>query len=248
MSCHFNLFHSLIFLFPLVQLEKSENSIDRGGFGRRVGGSVRVSSRDPRLPPLIPPPVNIQIASPVDEDASGPNQDIFDLFQQATNEDVDVKHAPRTHSNDQQTNSVTNSPQLNRHPGNRRSSYSVSPKHKQVLQRANPTIEQQSILNRMEQRYHTGGRNVDELQYHATLGERRSSPAMGSSWQHGQDYRNPRPNHPDQPAPQTFDDQFDEFVYKSKHIAHCEPNNSAMTSIQVCWEDGSEAIAGMLYT
>ena len=71
---------------------------------------------------------------------------------------------------------------------------------------------------------------------------------MGSSWQYGQDYRNSRPHQHEQSAPQTFDDQFDEFVYKSKHIAHCEPNNSAMTSIQVCWEDGSEAIAGMFYT
>ena len=220
-----------------VILKYSDRLSDVGGFGRRIGGSVRVSARDPRLPPLIPPPVKIQIASPVDEDEDGlePKQDIIDLFKQASN------------AHDRETNS---SSIQNRQQGSRRWSHSLSPKHKR--DNFNPSIEQQSILNRMEERYQLRGSNVDEERYHQALGERKSIPAGGACWQQGQDpfihpstwatANNPnRPYHQEQqPPPSRFDDQFDEFVYKSKHIAHCDPSTSAMTSSQLCWQESVE--------
>ena len=106
----------------------------------------------------------------------------------------------------------------------------------------------------MEQRYlpvvPKGPNDMDEgRQYHqhSVLGQRKSSPIVGgdSRWQQGQEIYNTRPYHPEQSAIHTFDDQFDEFVYKSKHIAHCEPTSSAMATAQVCWEDGSESVTGM---
>jgi hypothetical protein len=132
----------------------------------------------------------------------------------------------------------------------------LSPKHK-GNNNFTPSIEQQSIFNRMEERYHVRGPNVDDEQYHSALGERKSSPVVGTRWQHGQDPFIPqstwssanmpsRPHHQEQqlPSVHTFDDQFDEFVYKSKHIAHCEPTSSTMATVQVGWEEGDESLAG----
>lgn len=216
---------------------------------------MRVSSRDPRLPPLIPPPVNIQLASPVPEDDVEPKQDIIDLFQQAS--DAGDRVAPYGQNNEEnssyntQSNDVNNSPQHNRQQVSRRWSHSQSPKHK-------PSIEQQSIFNRMEERYQVRGSNVDEELYHNALGARQSSPAGDPRWQQGQDSFNPqstwssannRPHHQAQPPPSihTFDDQFDEFVYKSKHIAHCEPTTSSMAPGPGSWEEESEGLAGKNY-
>ena len=223
---------------------RSARSTGITGFGRRIGGSVRVSARDPRLPPLIPPPVNIQIASPVDEDEdeSNPKTDILDLFQQASIGGENERHSISYSA--QPPNSVTNSPQRGRQqqPLGRRYSHSVSPKHNNC----NP-IKQQSIFNRMDQRFQMRGNNLEEggQYHHNVLEQRKSSPVVGTRWQQGPDPYNSRPYHPEQPTIQTFDDQFDEFVYKSKHIAHCEPSSSAMVPPQVCWEDGgSESVTG----
>ena len=225
-----------------IFLHPSTRPTGVGGFGRRIGGSVRVSARDPRLPPLIPPPVNIQIASPVDEDEdeSHPKTDIIDLFQQAAieNEKHNIPYSAQTPS------SVTNSPQRGRQqqPLGRRYSHSVSPKHN-----CND-IKQQSIFNRMDQRFQMRGSNLEEggQYHHNVLEQRKSSPVVGTRWQQGPDPYNSRPFHQEQPTIQTFDDQFDEFVYKSKHIAHCEPTSSAMVPPQVCWEDGGQdSVTGM---
>ena len=222
---------------------------------------MRVSSRDPRLPPLIPPPVNIQIASPVDEDEDdvGPKQDIIDLFQQASDAGDRVatygQNDEESTSYNTHSNTVINSPQQDRQQDNRRWSHSLSPKHKR--DNFNPSIEQQSIFNRMEERYHVRGSNVDEEQYHNNLSERKSSPVVGTRWQQGQGPFVPqtawssankpsRPHHQGQqpPSVHTFDDQFDEFVYKSKHIAHCEPTSSTVASGQLSWEEGPDSLAG----
>ena len=99
----------------------------------------------------------------------------------------------------------------------------------------------------MDPRYHVRGSNADEELYHPTLRERNSSPGVDTRWNQVHDPHISRPYYPSEPpAIHTFDDQFDEFVYKSKHIAHCEPTSSAMATAQVCWEAGSEAVAGIL--
>lgn len=186
--------------------------------------------------------MNIQIASPVDEDEDelNPKSDIIDLFQQASivrdNEGHNIPYSAQTPS------SATNSPLSTRRqqqPLGRRYSHSVSPKHNNC----NP-LKQQSIYNRMDQRFQMqeGGQY-----HHNVLEQRKSSPVVGTRWQQGPDPYNSRPYHPEQPAIQTFDDQFDEFVYKSKHIAHCEPTSSAMVPPQVCWEDGgTESVTGKI--
>ena len=184
--------------------------------------------------------MNIQIASPVDEDEDelNPKSDIIDLFQQASivrdNEGHNIPYSAQTPS------SATNSPLSTRRqqqPLGRRYSHSVSPKHNNCS-----PLKQQSIYNRMDQRFQMqeGGQY-----HHNVLEQRKSSPVVGTRWQQGPDPYNSRPYHPEQPAIQTFDDQFDEFVYKSKHIAHCEPSSSSMVQPQVCWEDGgSESVTG----
>ena len=177
-------------------------------------------------------------------------QNIIDLFHHASEEN-EKQQIPYN----AQANSARNSPQRNRQPVSRRWSHSLSPKHKIAQQNCNnpPSIEQQSIFNRMEQRYlpviPKGSNDVEEgQQYHQhnVLEQRQSSPVVGGGtrWQQGQDRYNTRPYHPEQPTIHTFDDQFDEFVYKSKHIAHCEPTSSAMATAQVCWEEGSESATG----
>ena len=189
------------------------------------------------------------------EDELESQQNIIDLFHHASGE-IEQQHIP----NNAQTNSARNSPQRSRvttsekQPVSRRS-LSFSPKHKISQQSCNnpPSIEQQSIFNRMEQRYlpviPKGSNDMEEgqqYQHHNVLEQRQSSPVVGGGtrWQQGQDPYNTRPYYAEQPTIQTFDDQFDEFVYKSKHIAHCEPSSSAMATAQVCWEEGSESAAG----
>ena len=170
---------------------------------------MRVSSRDPtqRLPPLIPPPVNIQVASPVDdEDETGNQRDITDLFQQASNAEDRVIS---------------------------RRSPSASPKHKG--HNFTSAKDQNRFTNRMEEYYHMQGSNGNgQHQFHNPLGERQSSPLLGNQRQQGHNPNRPLHLQEEPPHPMhKFDDQFDEFVYKSKHMAHYEPTINAMATGQV---------------
>ena len=181
---------------------------------------MRVSSRDPtqRLLPLIPPPVNIQVASPVDdEDETGHQRNITDLFQQASNADDRVIS---------------------------RRSPSGSPKHKGHNYTA--ATDQNRFTNRMEEYYRMQGSNRNgQQQFHNPLGQRQSSPLLGNHRQQGQNPNRPLHLQEEQPhAVYKFDDQFDEFVYKSKHMAHYEPTFNAMATGQVPMATGQSGWGG----
>ena len=190
-----------------------------GGFQKRIGGSVRVSPRDPtqRLPPLIPlPPVKIQLASPIaDEDEDNDQNDIVHMFQQASSEQGNGTHP------DVQID-YTGSPHRHQ-PLTQHWSHSQSPK------RSNNNF----MDRKMEDHHRRFERGDDQMMIHGNLGERQSSPAASGvahpqqQWQHSRpSYHHQHSHQPTPPTIHTFDDQFDEFVYKSQHIAHCEPTHT----------------------